>query len=356
MSKMKIKDIFRLFGRKKKKTAKKAPAVPRKAEKNDPNAWPTADAASNVGGEAWPVPDPEPAANDVNAWPDANAAPEEEIANAWPDANVAPDEGDSGAWPDAAEGDGAWPSDGGEWAADGGDAAWPDEGSAEPPAQAATKAESEEEGDGKKKKDKKKKSKKAKKPKKGGKKKGDAGEGESEEGGKKKKPPLLLIMIPAVAIIAAAAVLLILKPWGSKEPREEEPTEEVEPAEEEPAEEEPAEEEPVDGEPTPEEPKPAAPAPMDTAAAMDRFAAMSPESLGLEGESMSEYRYYATGKTITVDGIKCREIMVYSVSGSAGTNDIEGRYLLSMDGRKVFRDAGERSIVEISPSVIGLEG
>ena len=69
---------------------------------------------------------------------------------------------------------------------------------------------------------------------------------------------------------------------------------------------------------------------------------------------MSEYRYYATGKTVSVDGIRCREIMVYSENPNAGTNDIEGRYLLSMDGRRLFRDDGDRVITELSPSVIGL--
>ena len=94
---------------------------------------------------------------------------------------------------------------------------------------------------------------------------------------------------------------------------------------------------------------------MDTAAAMDRFASLSPASLGLSGESMSEYRYYATGKTVSVDGIKCREIMVYSESPSAGTNVTEGKFLLSMDGRRVFRNENGE-IEELSPATIGLSG
>ena len=159
-----------------------------------------------------------------------------------------------------------------------------------------------------------------------------------------------------VVLAGVAAALLILKPWAPKEPKEEEPVEEIEPTEEKPAEEEPTDGEPAEEEPAPEEPKQSVGTPMDTANAMDHFASLSPESLGLEGESMSEYRYYATGKTVVVDNIKCREIMVYSVSESAGTNDIEGRYLLSMDGRKLFRDDGNRNITELSPSVIGLGG
>ena len=123
--------------------------------------------------------------------------------------------------------------------------------------------------------------------------------------------------------------------------------------EEQPTEEEPPEEEPGEEEPS-EAPPPAAPAPMDTARAMDHFSSLSPASLGLSGDSMAEYRYYATGKTITVDGIKCREIMVYSVSDRAGTNDIEGRYFLSMDTRKLFRDNGDGGVEELSPSLIGI--
>ena len=146
-------------------------------------------------------------------------------------------------------------------------------------------------------------------------------------------------------------MLLILKPWAPKEPKEEEPEIVEEPAEEEPTEEEPSAEATA-ADLTPVQPAP--PPVIDTAGAMDHFAALNPGSLGLEGESMAEYRYYSTGKTITVDGIKCREIMVYSVSDSAGTNDVEGRYFLSMDTKKLFRDNGANGVEELSPSLIGI--
>ena len=354
---MKLKDIFRGLGRKKKKEQAVAPP---QAEKTDPNAWPEAGLAGVDADEEWPEPDVGSGTEPAETWPDGGGAAETwpdteqgapepwtggaadsdaDTATAWPDANAGGDAGEAAAWPEEtpagdAGGESAWPS-GGDPDADAG-AAWPSEGGAtEPPA---------EEEDGKKGK---KKPKKGKKPKKKKKKKGeDAAEG--EEGGKKKKPKLLLILIPAVVLIAAtAAVLLILKPWAPKEPKAEEP----EIVEEEPKEEEPA------AEATAADLTPARPAPppvKDTAGAMDHFAALDPGSLGLEGESMAEYRYYATGKTITVDGIRCREIMVYSVSESAGTNDMEGRYFLSMDTEKLFRDNGADGVEELSPSVIGI--
>ncbi|MBR3560047.1 MAG: hypothetical protein IKN81_00700 [Oscillospiraceae bacterium] len=341
---MKLKNIFRGFGRKKKTNKPSAPPV---VEKADPNAWPEPDVPDMDSGEAWPEPDeggaaeawPDEGGGTAEAWPDTGESwPDEDAstaeATAWPDADAvtgaeessgwsdsgAADAGDAGAWPaeSQTEGENAWPQ---------GDAATP-----EPPAGEAE--------DGKK-------GKKKKKPKKEKKKKKKKGDDTGEEG-KKKKPKLLLILIPVVVVAAAAAVLLILKPWAPKAPKEEEPEIVEEQPPEEPAEEEPA------VEATAANLTPAQPPVMDTAGAMDRFASLDPGSLGLAGESMAEYRYYSTGKTITVDGIRCREIMVYSVSESAGTNNVEGRYFLSMDGQKLFRDTGDHGVEELSPSTIGI--
>ena len=344
---MAFKDIFRIFRRKKKKTEDAAEQPAKELERSDPNAWPEAESAGEAG--------------DPNAWPEPDAAGDVDGAETWPDDGAAASEGGE-VWPEEASGGGeAWP-DAESAPADGSDA-WPETGDAGPGGEAAAwpaedgqpseaPADGSEEDAGKKGK-KKKKAKKEKKPKK---KKGEEGDeaDEAAESGKK-KPPLLLIIIPAVIVVAAAAVLLILKPWAPKDPKPDEDTEQVEPpAEDEGGQEEGGEEEPDPPETPPA--RPAAPEPMDTAGAMDHFATLSPASLGLEGESMSEYNYYATGRTVTVDGIKCREIMVYSVSASAGTNDIEGRYLLSMDGSKLFRDTGGGVIEALSPSVIGLGG
>ena len=329
---MKFGNIFKLFGRKKKKKQADVPSAV-----SDPTAWPAAGVGMEGDEEAWPA--PEVTGQEAAAWPDEGAGWQTPDATAWPDAAAGMETTDGAAWPDEGSGAAEAPPEADSWGSGGeeggGNDAWP--------ADAPPPEEPPEEEDGKKGK------KKKKKPKKEKKKKGEEG----EEGGRKKKFPLLLILIPLVVIIAgAAAALLILKPWVPREPKEEQSEiVEEQPPEEEPPEEEPGEEEPSEAPPPA---VPAAPAPMDTARAMDHFSSLSPASLGLSGDSMAEYRYYATGKTITVDGIKCREIMVYSVSDRAGTNDIEGRYFLSMDTSKLFRDNGDGGVEELSPSLIGI--
>jgi hypothetical protein len=97
--------------------------------------------------------------------------------------------------------------------------------------------------------------------------------------------------------------------------------------------------------------------PLNTVEALNLFGEFSPASLGLQGETMDVYRYYTTGKTVTIDGIPCMEIMVYSENESADTNDYAGRYFLSKGTtRKLFRDDGGGVIVELSPSIIGIGG
>ncbi len=159
-------------------------------------------------------------------------------------------------------------------------------------------------------------------------------------------------------LAAAVAVLFILRPWAHKDrpPEETEQTEQTEPAEEPPEEEQPPEAAPPPPAAPPAQTQTQSREPMNTSEALNRFASFSPESLGLEGESMSEYHYYATGRNTRVDGIQCREIMVYSVNENTGTNDFKGRFLLSSDASKLYRDEGEGVVVEISPSVIGLGG
>ena len=219
----------------------------------------------------------------------------------------------------------------------------------------------------KKKKPKKEKKKKPKKPKKRKRKKGESAEDEEgEEEGTKKKFPLLLILIPAAVLLGAAAALLVLRPWTDKTPPGED-SELVEPAgpeqngddgqEGNPGAEPPQKDgtQDNDGEafkPASNNPTVAHEA-VDTSQAMDQFGRFDPESLGIEGESMAEYHYYATGKTLEVDGIKCREIMVYSQDERTGTNDIVGRYFLSMDASKLFRDMGDHVVVELSPTFAG---
>ena len=399
---MKLKDIFGGFRKKKKAADEAAPKTLRSLE--DPSEGGSGDAAGEQGwGEqGWGGPPPdwdddlaelpeeflpeEP--GDQSDWPGAEpqAIPEDgeeesfvafkpkelssddkggwDVAGA--PADDMPEEGGSGGGWGAApaaegipdeEGGGGWgaptapleeiPEDGG-----GGDWETPKDASPEGPKDGE---ETEEEGK-KGKKGKKKKGKKEKKPKKEKKskkkKKGkDGEEGEEAETGKKGPPKLLLIAIPAVVVIAAAVVLLILKPWASKDPPPEEEPEAVEPVEE-------PEEPPEEPEEPPEEPvKQPASEPLNTAEALDYFGSLSPTALGLEGEDMNRYRWYTTGKSVTIDGMYCMEIMVYEMNESAGTNDYVGKFYLSKGAsRKLYRMDDEGSVEELSLSTIGLSG
>ena len=390
---MKVKDIFKVFQRKKKDKGKAPRAETQGGQ--DPGGWPVAE--SDAGG-AWPEAEVDgeggwPEAGAEGAWPEADpgaegAWPEVSAEGAWPEASDNPN-----AWPTAAQapvdGAAAWPDAGTEASSDpiawptmaqapvDGVEAWPEAGTeaggaegwpeAPPPAALATEDEPE---DGKKKKKKGKKAKKEKKPKKEKKlkkrkkKKGEEGEEgeaaeEGEEAGGKKKLPLLFILIPAVVVIAAVVVLLLLKPWASKEteaeelPVEEEIDLEAQPPVEETKDDGTSEDGEQSGAGT-SETSTAPVAPMNTAEAMNRFATFTPESLGLTGESMSEYRYYATGRNTRVDGYQCREIMVYRENANAGTNDFAGRFLLSADSRHLYRDDGNGVITELSPATIGI--
>lgn len=352
MNAMGLKSILGgLFRRKKKKTPEQElpPVKPLEGANEEANAWPSPDAADtpNVQAFSWPtLEESEGGEPDGGGW---DAAPD---SGGWGES------ADEGGWPSAEGGEAedpganAWPSASDEGSEEAGEG-WPAEGGDGWGAPEGAPAEGGEPEEGKKKKKKKKRKKRKEKA-----------PAEGEEGGKKKKPKLLLILLPVVALVAAAAVLLILKPWAAKDPPPEDQTgaeeqlpetevggEEQEP----PADSGEAEDEPS-GETEAPPAQPSAPQSMDTAHAIEHFSALDPASLGLEGSSMSEYRYYATGKTVTVDGKKCREIMVYSESESSKTNSIEGRYLLSMDATRLYRDDGNGAITELSPSVIGIGG
>ena len=259
--------------------------------------------------------------------------------------------------------------------------------------------EATEEKKGKKKKEKKpkkekppkeKKPKKEKKAKKGK----DAPEGaEGEEGAKKKGPPLLLILIPVfvVLIVGVLAVVFVVLPRLRGKPAEDiepddpgaalsaqvENTERAKQGEPRDAEPEPPPDEPApgsDGTPAPEgledEPAPGSdgtPAPegledepeqkpvdivvsMTTSESISYFRSLPPEALGLPGESMDEYDIFASEHLILVDDVPCKEFHVYSISGRAGTNSVEGLYLLTQRGaRKIYKlDEATNTVTELN--------
>lgn len=340
---MKLKNMFKVFRRGKKKEGPQAEAAEARPEEapasgEERAAGKELKLEDRLGGPGrvleavptdWVVEAPEEGPQEPEPRPEAGpeAAPDTP-----PEA--APEQAD--AWPEPEDGRGA------------GETPEAESGGAAASSGSVGEA-AEEEETGKKGKKKKKKAKKRKK------KKNDGETPDEEEGGGKKKPKLLLlILIPAVVVLAAVIVLVVWRPWASKEPEEDPGAHELIEGEERQGEETPP---PEDGEETPpadgEEPSAedgeSAPKPpqserqsgsqlMNTVEALDYFAALPPEGLGLEGESMDEYRFYSTGRSVKIDGAYCMEIMVYSENEAAGTNDVEGRYFLAKGAtRKLYR-------------------
>lgn len=82
--------------------------------------------------------------------------------------------------------------------------------------------------------------------------------------------------------------------------------------------------------------------------ALDYFNSLSPASLGLEGASMKQYGVYAPEGTVLVDERPCLRLNVYSTENPEGTNELVGMYLMTGDGRHVYRLEGEpRGVVEL---------
>ena len=235
------------------------------------------------------------------------------------------------------------------------------------------------------------KPKKEKKPKKGK----EVPEGaEGEEGGKKKGPPLLLILIPVfvVVIVAAAVVIFVVlpklrgKPAADDIPPDDpdaalsaqlENTERAKQGNRKDADAEPppdsdAAPEPIpdtdtdaesisdtdanpDGEsetPPPEEENKSVDivVSMTTSECIDYFRSLPPAALGLPGESMADYDIFASEHLILVDDVPCKEFHVYSVAGKAGTNDVQGLYLLTQRGaRKIYKlDEATNTVTELN--------
>jgi hypothetical protein len=82
--------------------------------------------------------------------------------------------------------------------------------------------------------------------------------------------------------------------------------------------------------------------------ALDYFESLSPSQLGLEGESMDEYRVYSMDGAVTVDGRACLRLQVYGLTDD-NTNKIAGNYLISGDRLHVYRvDEVTGTVVEIN--------
>lgn len=72
---------------------------------------------------------------------------------------------------------------------------------------------------------------------------------------------------------------------------------------------------------------------------------LTPSVLGLPGESMEEYHVYYMDAEVNVNGTPCTCLRVYSTAVPEGSNVYEGTYMLSVDKRKLYRQAADSAAV-----------
>ena len=79
------------------------------------------------------------------------------------------------------------------------------------------------------------------------------------------------------------------------------------------------------------------PEPMTMHEAQKYLESLPPEKLGLEGESMDMYDVFSFDGTIMVDNRPCVRMNVYSIDNVEQSNEFKGCYLMSLDGRHLYR-------------------
>lgn len=85
------------------------------------------------------------------------------------------------------------------------------------------------------------------------------------------------------------------------------------------------------------------------AEAVDYLYSLPPATLGLNGNSMSEYQVYAMDGIVFVDRLPCLQLSVCSNNNPEQTNEIMGIYLLSGDRKHIYRmDAKDDKVVELA--------
>lgn len=80
---------------------------------------------------------------------------------------------------------------------------------------------------------------------------------------------------------------------------------------------------------------------------LEFFNGLNPEKLGLVGNDMSDYMVYPQQGWVLVDGISCREIMVYLEDAQKGTNVYMGTFFLSSDLEHMYQKQDSGSLVAI---------
>lgn len=73
---------------------------------------------------------------------------------------------------------------------------------------------------------------------------------------------------------------------------------------------------------------------------------LSPATLGLEGTSMDQYEVYVIDGSVLVDDRPCVRVNVYSKDNPEETNHVKGMYLMTGDGRHIYRLDQEQGTVE----------
>ena len=92
---------------------------------------------------------------------------------------------------------------------------------------------------------------------------------------------------------------------------------------------------------------PPPPEPMTVSQMLDYFYGRHPSQLGLEGESMTDYRVCALDGMDMVGQTPCMHLNVYSIDPSTGTTVIEGQYLMSSSGTQLYHICADGSLEEL---------
>lgn len=79
----------------------------------------------------------------------------------------------------------------------------------------------------------------------------------------------------------------------------------------------------------------------------DFFNTLDPKSLGLDGDDMNDYDIYPQHGWVLVDGVSCREILVYLKDVRTAENVYMGSYFLSSDLSRVYQKAEDGQIVQL---------